>query len=255
MKNYNGFMAIIALFVMNGAVAMLPQGVSPQTNYGRFLLGFSRPVITQNNMVDMDWVKGAVMAMAEDRITGNNVDNLAVATMLWRAIEGTIDYYANLPQNRSNSDFRNRIWQSLTRSVDQVRRLQQPRVQPQMMQPQVQPDLVSAGLQALNNFKMQSAQIIQTNPAYFYSAGSVQASWLREALRAMTSNGQMAINAGNRANVQDEILRAADMLIRQILEKDPRRLSVAQKNAIAGMVRVQVEKFMQGEPAQLRSRM
>ena len=246
MKNYNGFMAIIALFVMNGAIAM---GISPQTNYGRFIIGFSRPVITKNNMVDMDWVKGAVFALAEDRVTNSSVDNLAVATMLWRAIEGTINYEANLPQNRNNPDFRNRIWQSLTRSVDEIRRAQQPRTQ-SYVQPQQQVDLVTVGLQALRNFKMQSEQIIQTNPAYFYSAGSVQMSWLREALKAVLSNGQMMLSGNNFAQVQDEIMRVAVGLITQILEKDPRRLSQAQKDAIIGMVRMQVENFMRSQSSQ-----
>ena len=231
----------------------LPQGVSPQTNYGRFLMGFSRPVITQNNMVDMDWVKGAVMALADDRVTGNNVDNLAVSTMLWRAIEGTINYYASLPQNRNNSDFRTRIWQSLTRSVDEVRRIQQPRVQPQTQVASV--DLVSAGIQALRNFRMQTAQEIQTNPAYFYSAGSVQVAWLREALRAMLSSGQMALTSANFANVQDEITRTAVELIGQILSRDPRRLTETQRNNIVSMVRYQVQQFMSTQQPQFRSRM
>lgn len=245
MKNYNSFIAIIVLFVANGAIGM----ISPQTNYGRFIMGFSRPVITQNNMVDMDWVKGAVMALADDQVTNSSVDNMAVATMLWRAIEGTVNYQANLPQNRSNPDFRNRIWQSLTRSVDEVRRMQQPRVQP-YAQAQPQVDLITAGLQALRNFRMQSEQIVSTNPGYFYSAGSVQISWLREALRAITSNGAMVLSGSNFANVQNEVVRAADVLITQILENDPRKLSIPQKNNIKNMVRYQVEKFMQEQAAQ-----
>jgi len=252
MKSFKGFVAIVALCVMNSAMGVLPQGVSPQSNYGRFLMSFNRPVITQNNMVDMAWVKGAVMALADDRITGNNVDNLAVSTMLWRAIENDINYYANLPQNRNNPDFRNRIWQSLTRSVDEVRYIQQPRVQPQMTQ---SVDLVKAGIQALRNFRMQTAQEIQTNPAYFYSAGSVQVAWLREALRAMLSSGQMALTSANFANVQDEITRAAVELIGQILSRDPRKLSVAQKEAIVSMVRLQVQQFMNTQQPQFRSRM
>lgn len=251
MKSYNNFMVIVALFVTNGALAM---GISPQTNYGRFVLGFSRPVITQNNMVDMDWVKGAVFALAEDRVTNSSMDNLAVATMLWRAIEGTINYEANLPQNRNNSDFRNRIWQSLTRSVDEVRRMQQPRTQ-SFAQPQQQVDLVSAGLQALRNFKMQSEQIIQSNPGYFYATGNVQLPWLREALRAILSNGQMVISGSNFAQIQDEIVRVAIALMSQILQKDPRRLSQTQKDGILAMVRMQVESFMQNQSSQqLRSR-
>ena len=46
--------------------------------------------------------------------------------MLWYAIEDTVNYNANLPQNRNNPDFRTRIWESLTRSIDEVRRSQPP---------------------------------------------------------------------------------------------------------------------------------
>lgn len=129
MKFRNGFIVVAAIFAINNAMAMLPQGVSMQSNYGRFLIGFNRPVITSNNMVNMDWVKGALLALQDDGILGDLTNNTVannIATMLWYAIEDTVNYNANLPQNRNNPDFRTRIWESLTRSIDEVRRSQPP---------------------------------------------------------------------------------------------------------------------------------
>lgn len=138
MKSNKGFIAFVALFIMNGAMAMLPQGVSMQSNYGRFLIGFNRSVITPSNMVDMNWVKGALLALKDDGMLGDLTNNAVannIATMLWYAIEGTVNYNANLPQNSNNPDFRNRIWESLTRNIDEVRRSQPPtRALPQIPQ-------------------------------------------------------------------------------------------------------------------------
>lgn len=91
-----------------------------------------------------------------------------------------------------------------------------------------------------------TSQIIQTNPAYFYSAGVVQASWLREALHCLTGRVGIVLAMHNQAAIREELASTAAELVRQILRND-QRLSPSQKENVIQMVRSQAEQFVNSQ--------
>lgn len=90
-------------------------------NYTAFMQqykGREYQIITMNNLINMNWFRGAVNAVYQD---GYRQDSEILNT-LWYHIAGVVDFTANLPENRNNHNFRQRIWESLTRSMDELRR-------------------------------------------------------------------------------------------------------------------------------------
>ena len=233
-------------------------GMSPrQSNYEQFITRYRGDIIdTRLNTVAPAWVYEATRALRADGTV--NLADPDVATYLWRSIDNVVNYYANLPANRNNRDFKTRIWQSLVRSLNDLAREQQPIVQQQPMQPvqQVRQPVqasISDGMAGLRNFRLKTSQIIQTNPAYFYSAGVVQPSWLREALFLITDRGGIPITMQNALSIQKELTDTVAELMYQILRNDPRNLSEQQKNNIVQMARGQIEQFVNAQV--MRSRM
>ena len=259
MNSIKKSLVFIAFFAVYQAL-----GFGMPSHFERFLKEYKDVVIDQRtSSIAPAWVYEAINALRADGIIKDLkepgvVNN--VSTFLWRNMENVANYYAALPQNRNNPDFKARVWQSLTRSVDELARIQPP-VQPQApVQRPVQPQTpvqqtvsrpvlsgAAAGVEALSTFRKQTSQIIQSNPAYFYSAGYVQQSWLREALRSITANGKEPLTLQNRMNMQEEIASTATELMRQILRNDPRNLSEQQKNNIISMIRAQIEQFIEAQ--------
>jgi hypothetical protein len=193
MKNYKGMAIIIGLFLMNNAVAVPTQ--FNDTAYKNFVDQYRDEVVTANNDVSMQWVQGAVSALRQGGAVVNLQDPEVlnyVATVLWRDMwEQGLKYYISSPEVTT------RIWQSLTRSLDEIRRKDgQPRQLPAIprqlpaIPTQSQVNVEKVGIENLRNFRLETFQIIANNPMYFYSAGSLQQSWLREALRLILANGQ-----------------------------------------------------------------
>lgn len=244
-----GLKIIIGLIGFIGAGSALAGGfvASPrQSNYQQFITGYKDVIIdTRLNTIAPAFVYEAAKALRADGM--GNLRDPNVATFLWRSIENVVNYYANLPENRNNKDFRNRIWQSLIRSLDDLARVQQPIVQ-QPVQVATQPVQSGTidGVDELRNLRLKTSQIIQTNPSYFYSAGSLQPSWLRDALHAITARGRTPMTMQNKVNMQEQMENTVAELMRQILRND-QRLSAAQKENVIQMVRGQVEQFINAQ--------
>jgi len=226
-----------------------------QPNYDQFVRGYKGEIITSNNMISPVWVSGAIGALRADKLT-TDITDVKVGSFLWRSIENVVNYYANLPANRNNKDFKDRIWQSLARSIDEIARAQQP-ISPsaRAQQPVSQPTQIpksgplsdSGRLDALRNFRAQTAQIIQTKPTYFYRAEAIQSSWLREALKHITANGRVAITMQNKANIQTEMAGVVSELMRQILRTDLKELSETRKKLLMEAALKQVEQFINAQ--------
>ena len=251
MKGVKIIMGLVALIGASNALAGGFSMAPRQSNYQQFITRYRDPIIDERlNIVAPAFVYEAAKALRADGTV--NLAHPDVATYLWRSIDNVVSYYANLPANRNNRDFKTRIWQSLVRSLDELARTQQPMVQQQVMQPSpqvrqaAQPN-AGDSMAELKKFRENTSQIIQTNPTYFYSAGVVQPSWLREALYLLTERNGVSLTMQNQASIREELARTAVELMRQILRNDPRNLSESQKNNILQMIRVQVEQFVDSQ--------
>ena len=253
MKNGKIIIGLVGLIGVGSVFAMSPR----QSNYEQFIKGYRGEIIdTRLNVVAPAWVYEATRALRADGTV--NFADPDVATFLWRSIDNVVNYYASLPANRNNRDFKTRIWQSLLRSLDELARAQQPMVQQQVMQPAqptrqpVQPS-TSDGVAELRKFKIRTSQRIESNPTYFFSAGVIQPSWLQEALYWVTDRGGIMLTMQNQAVIREELASTVVELMSKILQNDPRNLSGSQKNNIIQMVRGQVEQFINAQV--MRSRM
>jgi hypothetical protein len=245
MKGFKIFIGFVGLIASGSALA---GGFAPsQSNYQQFITRYRGDIIDPRlNMVAPAFVYEATRALSDDGM--GNLRNPDVATFLWRSIENVVNYYANLPANVNNRDFKTRIWQSLVRSLNELANAQQPIAQPVQVVAQPVQSGAMDGIAELRDLRLRTSQIIQTNPSYFYSAGSLQPSWLRSALYAITARGRTPMTIENKYNMQAEIASAVGELMNQILRND-QRLSASQKDNIIQMVRGQVDQFINAQIA------
>jgi len=121
MKNFKHIISLAALFCITSLT--IAQG--PVNNYNNFMrqyyAGREYQIITPTNMINMDWLKGAMNALYYDGYTQDK----DIALVLWQNIANVVNYTAAMPANRNNVEqFKTRIWQSLERSIDELRRQQ-----------------------------------------------------------------------------------------------------------------------------------
>jgi hypothetical protein len=118
--------------VSSVAMAIMPFNVDPQvrsTNYSNFMRQYPNPeyqIITPNNMISMDWLRGAAAAVFYDGYTTDN----DIAMVLWRHMTNVVNFVAQRYPNQE--EVKTRLWQALTRSIDELRRqgMQQQQVRP-----------------------------------------------------------------------------------------------------------------------------
>ncbi len=118
--------------VSSVAVAIMPFNVDPQvrsSNYSNFMRQYPYPeyqIITPNNMINMDWLRGAAAAVFYDGYTTDN----DIAMVLWRHMTNVVNFVAQRYPNQN--EIKTRLWQALTRSIDELRRqgMQQQQVRP-----------------------------------------------------------------------------------------------------------------------------
>jgi hypothetical protein len=249
MKFFKGIVATVALCTVSNVFSEVKM-VEKNTIYRNYIDNYRGEVITRDNNISFQWVQGAVNTLRQAGFTVNLQDPVQfnyIARVLWEEImQQGLRYYSG------SQEMVNRLWQSLNGSLDELRRStsaqrplpQTPRILPQPSRDQLE----SAGIAALRNFRLQTAETIKNTPTYFYSAGSLQQSWLREALRLVLNNNQLKLNQSNMRNIKSEITLAVEELMKQLLRNDPRNLSQRQKDAIIQTVRIQVEQFIKSQP-------
>jgi hypothetical protein len=99
------------------------------TNYVNFMRQYPNPeyqIITPNNLINMDWLRGAAAAVFYDGYTYDN----DIAQVLWRHMTNVVNFVADRAPNKE--EMKRRLWQALVRSIEELRRqgMQQQQVQP-----------------------------------------------------------------------------------------------------------------------------
>ncbi len=135
MKKYISAVFFGALLCMSSvAVAIVQFNVDPQvksTNYSNFMRQYPNPeyqIITSDNLINMDWLRGAVAAVFYDGYTYDS----DIAEVLWRHMTKVVNFIAQRYPNPD--DVKKRLWGALTRSIAELRRqgMQQQQVQPRL---------------------------------------------------------------------------------------------------------------------------
>lgn len=128
MKKYTVIALLVAIFAMDSNA--VPTGLQG-ANYQQFSSQLKGYMITPANVVDYQWVLGAVTALRRDRIYNEN----DFAKILWSELQPAIHYMVQLPQNKNNPDLVNRLYGSLTRSLQEIQTQGQLQQRPVYQQP------------------------------------------------------------------------------------------------------------------------
>ncbi len=129
MKNIKQLLVFVTLAFIGHVTAQyyVPQQqqrirLDHYSSFMRQYQGREYQIITTNNMINMDWARGAINALRQDGYTQNK----DIALFLWQNIANVVNFAASLPANRNNvEEFKTRIWQSLERTVNEINPQQQ----------------------------------------------------------------------------------------------------------------------------------
>jgi len=122
MKNILKLVMASVVCIMGSVSAAYMPMTNNYNNFMRQYQGREYQIITSNNMINMDWARGAVNALRYDGYTQNK----DIALFLWQNIANIVNFTATLPANRNNvEEFKRRIWGSLERTVNEVNPQQQ----------------------------------------------------------------------------------------------------------------------------------
>jgi len=116
MKTFKSIIVLVALCAINNVLAVAMQYGAPVptingANYRRFAGEYKGYLIDQNNQVDANWVRGALVALLQDGLYDSN----NFLNVLWADIEPLVNYYA-----QGNQAFKNATRQSLGRAFNNV---------------------------------------------------------------------------------------------------------------------------------------
>jgi hypothetical protein len=229
MKNVKGLITIVTLMSISSvAVAIVPFYVDPQlrnTNYSNFMRGYPYPeyqIITPDNLINMDWLKGAAAAVYNDGYTYDNDTAMA----LWRHMTNVVNVIAQRYPNQE--EMKTRLWQALTRSLEELRRQ---RAQRQQVQPRLsaQPTYTSSATtipamlldkEGILNGALGSAYAAKLGDILNYN----DARSIKEGLIGLASAITTNINTINeestpRTTKMIDLKRAIDAIYNQMLQK------------------------------------
>lgn len=263
MKNVKGLMAVVAICCMISAPVIGMGSYSPQTrnsNYTNFMrqyAGRENQIITPNNMINMDWLRGAAAAVFYDGYTNDN----DIARVLWMNITPVVNAAAQRYPNQD--EFKTRIWQALTRSIDELRRQGNQRsplpsatpstttpttrgTTPQQQLQSVQEDTEIA--KAFGQLRNLYSQIIQVTPNQVYYAGTLSTSFLRNSLNLVLGDGARRLTMANKEFIKNSLMDIAEVLTLQILLNTKHAYNTQVQKAILQGVRRQVAAYIDAQP-------
>ncbi len=255
MKNVKGLLAVVTLCCMVSASVMgMGMRNSNYANFMRQYAGRENQIITPNNMINMDWLRGAAAAVFYDGYTNDN----DIARVLWMHITPIVNSAAQRYPNQD--EFKTRIWQALTRSIDELRRqggqgsmpsgtpaTTTPRgttSQQQLQSIQEETEIAKAFGQLRNLY----SQIIQVNPTQVYYAGSLSTAFLRNSLNLVLGDGARRLTMANKEFIKNSLMDIAEVLTLQILLNSKSASNPQIQNAIIQGVRRQVATYIDAQP-------
>jgi hypothetical protein len=263
MKNVKGLMAVVALCAMISAPVIgmgnnnQPARSSNYTNFMRQYAGREYLIITQNNLINMDWLRGAAAAVFYDGYTNDN----DIAKVLWMHITPIVNSAGRFYPNQD--EFKTRIWQALTRGIDELRRQGGQRAPmpsgmpstttpttrgttPQQQLQSIQEDTEIA--KAFGQLRNLYSQIIQVTPEQVYYAGTLSTSFLRNSLNLILGDGARRLTMANKEFIKNSLMDIAEVLTLQILLNSKHASNAAVQNAIIQGVRRQVATYIDAQP-------
>ena len=118
MKDMCKYFIWVLFFVVSRAeAASVNQGLTD------FIAHYNAPIISNDGLINQKWVVGALSVVKKDGLVNDLssekvLDDITV--QLWKAIEPTITYQARLPHNINNTEYKDRMWHHLRRSVEKI---------------------------------------------------------------------------------------------------------------------------------------
>ncbi len=261
MKNVKRLIVVVTLLCMISmpVVGMYNQQLksSNYTNFMRQYAGREYQIITSNNYINMDWLRGAAAAVFYDGYTNDN----DIAKVLWMHITPIVNFVAE--RYSDQNEFKARMWDVLTRSIAMLRqqsnqrapmapttsRTTTPTTRGATTQQQLQSIQENTEIaKAFGQVRTLYSQIAQVTPNQVYYAGTLSDAYLRNSLNFVLGDGARRLTMANKEFIKTSLMDIAEALTLQILLESKKAYNSAVQNAIIRGVRQQVATFIDAQP-------